>query len=121
MSEEALLIAEERCEVKGKGERERYTKLSAEFQRIGRRDMKVFLNEKCKEIQGNDRMRKKKDLFKKTGDIKEIFGARMYVKKGSNSKVLTEAEEIKKRWQEHTQLYKKDLKDQITMMVSSLT
>ena len=82
--------------------------------------MKVFLNEKCNEIEENDRMRKNKDRFKKTGDIKEIFGARIHMKKDSNSKVLTEAEEIK-MCQEHTELYKKDLKDQITMMVPSVT
>ena len=73
MSEEALHIAEERRDVKGKGERERYTQLNAEFQRIARRDKKAFLNEHCKEVEENNRMGKTRDLFKKIGDTKEHF------------------------------------------------
>ena len=98
MSEEALQVSEERREVKSEGERERYIQLNAEFQRIARRDKKAFLNEQCKEIEENDRMEKNRDLFKKTGDIKGTFPARMGMIKDINSKDLTEAEEIKKRW-----------------------
>ena len=76
MAEETLQIAEERREVKGKGEKERYTQLNAEIQRIARRDKKVFLNEQCKEIEENNRMGKTKDLFKKTGDTKGTFHQR---------------------------------------------
>ena len=96
MSEEALQIAEERREVKGKEERERYTLLNAVFHRIARRD-KVFLNEQCKEIEKNNRTGKTRDLFKKIGDIKGTFHARMGMIKDRNGKDLTEAEEIKKR------------------------
>ena len=107
MSEEALQIAEERREMKSKGERERYTHLNAEFQRIARRE-KAFFNEQCKEIEENNRMGKTRDLFKKIGDIKGSFHAMMCMIKDRNSKDLTEAEEIKKRWQEYTEeLYKK--------------
>ena len=107
MSEEALQIAEKRREVKGKGEKERYTQLNAEFQRIARRE-KAFFNEQCKEIEENNRMGKTRDLFKKIGDIKGSFHAMMCMIKDRNSKDLTEAEEIKKRWQEYTEeLYKK--------------
>ena len=88
MSEEALQIAKERKEAKNKGERERYTQLHAEFQRIARRDKKAFLNEKCKETE------EKKELFKKIGDIKGTFLVRMGIKQHRNSKDLTEAEEI---------------------------
>ena len=112
LSEEALQIAEERRKVKSKGERERYTQLNAEFQRIARRDKKTFLCEQCKEIEEKNRMGKIRDLFKKTGDIKRIFQARMCMIKNRNSKDLTEAEEIKKRWQKYTEeLCKKDLND----------
>ena len=112
MSEEALQIAEKRREVKGKGEKERYTQLNAEFQRIARRDKEAFLNEQCKEIEENNRMRKTRDLFKKTGDTKGTFHSRMGTMKDRNGKDLTEAEDIKKRWQEYTEeLYKKDLHD----------
>ena len=86
--------------VKGKGERERYTQLNTEFQRITRRDRKAFLNKQCK-VEENNRMGKTRDLFKKIGDIKGIFHARMGTIKDRNSKDLTEAEEIKKRWQEY--------------------
>ena len=106
-SEEALQIAEERGEAKSKGERERYTQLNAEFQRIARRE-KAFFNEQYKEIEENNRMGKTRDLFKKIGDIKGSFHAMMCMIKDRNSKDLTEAEEIKKRWQEYTEeLYKK--------------
>ena len=96
----------------GKGERERYTQLNAEFQRIARRDKNAFFNEQCKEIEENNRMGKTKDLFDKTGDIKTgdikgIFSAKMGTIKNRNGKDLTEAEEMKK-WQEYTdELYKK--------------
>ena len=113
LSEEALQIAEKRREVKGKGERERNTQLNAEFQRTARRDKKTFLSEQCKEIEENNRMRKTRDHFKKIRDTKGIFHAKMGTIKDRNSKDLTEAEEIKKRWQEYTEeLYKKDLHDQ---------
>ena len=93
---EALQIAEERREAKGKGEEGGYTQLNAEFQRIARRN-KAFLNEQCKEIKENNRMEKIRDLFKKIGDIKGIFHARMDTVKDRNGKDLTEAEDIKKR------------------------
>ena len=110
MFEEVLQIAEERREAKGKGERERYTELNAEFQRSAKRDKKVFLKEQWKEI--NNRTGKTTDLFKKTGDIKGTFHARMGAIKDRNSKDPAEAEEIKKRWQEYAEeLYKKDLHD----------
>ena len=114
LSEKSLKIAEERREMKSKGERERYTQLnenSREFQRITRRD-KAFLNEKCKEIEETNRMGKTKDFFKKIRDIKGTFHARMGMIKDRNSRDLTEAEEIKKTWQEYTEeLYKKGLND----------
>ena len=97
MSEEALQIAEERRGVKGKGERERYTQLNGEFQRITRRDKKDFLNKQCKVVKENNRIGKTRDLFKKTGDIKGTFHARMSMKKERNSKDPAEAEEIKNR------------------------
>ena len=94
--------------MKGKGEKERYTQLNAEFQRIARRDKEAFLNEQCKEIEENNRMRKTRDLFKKTGDTKGTFHSRMGTMKDRNGKDLTEAGEIKKRQQEYTEeLYKK--------------
>ena len=105
-------MAEKRREVKGKGEKERYTQLNAEFQRIARRDKKAFLSEQCKETEENNRMGKTRDLFKKTGDTKGTFRAKMGTVKDRNSKELTEAEEIKKGWQEYTEeLYKKGLND----------
>ena len=110
MSEEALQIAGERRDEKGKGERERYNQLNAKFQRTARRDKKAFLNEQCKEIEKNNRMGNTRDLLKKITDIKGTFHARMGTKKDRNSKDLTEAEEIKKRWQEYREeLYKKGL------------
>ena len=98
--------------MKGKGERERYTQLNAEFQRISRRDKKIFLNEQCKEIEENGRMRNTRDLLKEIGDTKGTFHAKMGTIKGRKDKDLREAEEIKKRWQEYTEeLYKKGLND----------
>ncbi|KAF7247843.1 CUB and sushi domain-containing protein 1 [Varanus komodoensis] len=109
LSEEALQIAEERREVKGKGERERYTKLNAEFQRIARRDKNAFLNEQCKEVEENNRIGRTRDLFKKIGDMKGMFHAKRGMIKDQNGRDLTEAEEIKKRWQDYTEeLYKKE-------------
>ena len=91
----ALQIAEKGREAKGKGEKERYTHLNAEFQRIARRDKKAFLSDQCKEIEENNRMGKTRDLFKKTGDTKGTF---MSTIKDRNSMDLTEAEDTKKRW-----------------------
>ena len=98
LSEEALQIVEKRREVKDKGERERYTQLNPEFQRIARRDKKAFLSDQCKEIKENNRMRKTRDLIKKTRDTKGIFHAKMGSIKDRNRMDLTEAEDIKKRW-----------------------
>ena len=112
MSEETLKIAVKRREAKSKGEKERYTHLNAEFQRIERRDKKAFLSDQCKEIEENNRMGKTRDLFKKIRDTKGTFHAIMGSIKDRNGMDLTEAEDIKKRWQEYTEkLYKKDLHD----------
>ena len=101
-----------RREAKSKGEKEIYTHLNAEFQRIARRDKKAFLSDQCKEIEENNRMGKIRYLFKKIRDTKGIFHAKMGSVKGRNGLDLTEAEDIKKRWQEYTEeLYKKDLHD----------
>ena len=100
-----------RREVKGKGEKERYTNLDAEFQGIARRDKKAFLSDQCKEIEGNNRMGKTRDLFKKIRDTKGKFHAKMGSIKDRNGMDLTEAEDIRKRWQEYTELHKKDLHD----------
>ena len=97
-SEEALQIAEKRREAKDKGERERYTCLNAEFQRIARRDKKAFLIDQCKETEENNRMGKTRDLFKKIRDTKGTFHAKMDTIKDRNGMDLTEAEDIKKRW-----------------------
>ena len=105
MSEEALHLPEKRREAYDKGEKERYTQMNADFQRIARRDKKAFLSEQCKEIEENNRMRKTSDLFKKIGDIKGTFHAEMGSIKDRNGMDLTEAVEIK-RWQEYTELYK---------------
>ena len=108
LSEEALQIAEKRREVKGKGEKERYTHLNAEFQRIARRNKKAFLSDQCKEIEENNRMGKTRDYFKEIRDTKGSFHAKMGTIKDRNGMDLTEAEDIKKRWQEYTEkLYKK--------------
>ena len=108
LSEEALQIAEKRRAAKGKGEKERYMHLNAEFQRIARRDKKAFLSDQCKEIQKNNRIGKTRDLR----DIKGTFHAKMGTIKDRNGMDLTEAENIKKRWQEYTdELYEKDVHD----------
>jgi len=110
VSEETLQIAVKIREVKSKGKKERYTHLNAEFQRIARRDKKAFLSDQCKEIEKNNRMGKNRDFFKKIRDTKGTFHAKMGTIKDKNSMELTEAEDIKKRWQEYTEeLYKKDL------------
>ena len=112
LSEEALQIAVKRRETKDKGEKKRYSHLNAEFQRIARRDKKAFLSDQCKKIEENNRMGKTRDLFKKIRDTKGIFHAKMGSIKDRNGMDLTEAEDIKKRWQEYTEeLYKKDLHD----------
>ena len=103
MSEETLQVAEKRREAKGKGEKERYTHLNAEFQRIARRDKKVFLSNQCKEIEENNRIGKTRDLFKKIRDSKGIFQAKIGSIKDRNVRDLTEAEDIKKRWQDYTE------------------
>ena len=111
LSEEPLQIAVNRKEAKGKGEKERYAHLNAEFQRIARRD-KAFLSDQCKEIEENNRMGKTRDLFKKIRDSKGTFHANIDTIKDRNGMELTEAKDIKKRWQENTEeLYKKDLHD----------
>ena len=97
-----------RREVKGKGEKEIYTHLNAEFQRIARTDKNAFLSDQCKEIEENNRMGKTRDLFKKIRDTKGAFHAKMCSVKDRNGRDLTEEEDIKKRWQEYTEeLYKK--------------
>ena len=111
-------MAEKRKEVKGKGEKERYTHLNAEFQKIARRYKEASLSDQCKEIEKNNRMEKTGDLFKKTRDTKGIFHAKMSSIKDRNGMDLTEAEDIKKRCQEYIgKLYKNILMIQITMMV----
>ena len=97
--QEVLQIAVKRREVKSKGEKERYTQLNAEFKRKARRDKKAFLSDQCKEIEGNYRMGKTRDLFKKIRDTKGTFHAKMGSIKDRNGMDLTEAEAIKKRWQ----------------------
>ena len=108
LSEEALQIAVKRIEAKSKGEEERYTHLNAKFQRIARRDKKAFLSGQCKEIEENNKLGKTRHLFKKIRDTKGTFHAKMGSIKDKNGMDLKEAEDIKKRWQEHTEeLYKK--------------
>ena len=102
LSEEALQIAEERREAKGKEEKERYTHLNVEFQRIARREKKALLSDQCKEIEENNRVGKTTDLFKKIRDTKGIFYAKISTIKKRINMDLTEAEDIKKRWQEYT-------------------
>ena len=104
LSEEALQIAVKRRGVKSKGEKERYTHLNAEFQRRARRDKKGFLSDQCKEIKENNRMGKTRDLFKKIRDPKGTFHAKTGSIKDRNGMDLTEAEDIKKRWQQYTEL-----------------
>ena len=107
LSEEGLQIAEKR-QAKGKGEKERYTNLNAQFQRITRRDKKAFLSDQCKEIEENNRMEKTRDLFKKISDTKGPFHSKMGSIKNRSGMDLKKAEDIKKRWQEYTEeLYKK--------------
>ena len=118
MSEEALQIAEKRREAKGKGEKEKHTHLNAEFQRIARRDKKAILSDHCKEIEKNNRIGKTRDRFKKFRDTKGTFHAKMGSRKDRNGLDLTEAEDIKKRWQEYTENYTKKLfMTQITRMI----
>ena len=102
LSGKALQIAVKRREVKSKREKERYKHLNTEFQRIARRDKKAFLSDQCKEIEENNRMGKTRDLFKKIRDTKGTFHAKMVLIKDRNGMDLTEAEDIKKRWQEYT-------------------
>ena len=112
LSGEALQIAVKRREAKSKGQKDRYKHLNAKFQRIARRDKKAFLSNQCKEIEEDNRMGKTRDLFKKIGDTKGTFHAKMSSIKDRNGMDLTEAEDIKKRWQEYTEeLYKKGLHD----------
>ena len=112
---EALQIAVKRREAKSKGEKERYTHLNAEFQRIARRDKKAFISDQSKEIEENNRMGKIRDLFKKIRDTKGSFHAKLGSIKDRNGMDLTEAKDIKTRWQEYTE--EPDQKDQITTMV----
>ena len=112
LSEKALQIAEKRREAKGKGEKERYTHLNAEFQRIARRDKKAFLSNQCKEIEENNRIGKTSDLFKKIRDTKGTFHAKMGTIKDRSGMDLSETEDTTKRWKEYTEeLYKKGLHD----------
>ena len=123
LSEETLQIATKRREAKGKEEKKAakkktlHTHLNTEFQRTGRRNKKAFLSDQCKEIEEDNRMGKTRDVFKKIRDAKGTFHAKMGTIKDRNGMGLTEAENVKKRWQEYTELYKKDLHDQITTMV----
>ena len=110
LSEEVLPIAEKTGEAKSKGEKERYSHVNAEFQRIARRDKKTFLSDQCKEIEGKNRMGKTRDIFKKNRDTKGTFHAKMGTIKDRNCMDVTD-EDIKSRWQEHTELYTKDLHD----------
>ena len=112
LSEEDLQVAVKRRKAKGKGEKERYTHLNADFQTIARRDKKAFLSDQCKEIEENNRMGKTRELFKKIRDTKGTLHAKMGTIKDRNGMDLTEAEDIKKNWQEYTEeLYKIDLQD----------
>ena len=112
LSEEALQIAEKKREAKGKGEKEKYTHLNAQFQRTARRDKKAFLSDQSKYREENNRMGKTRHFFKKMRDTKRTFHAKMGTIKDRNGMYLTESEDIKKRWQEYTEeLYKKDLHD----------
>ena len=104
---EALQIAVKRREATSKGEKERYSHLNAEFQRLARRDKKAFLSDQCKKIEENNRMGKTRELFKKMRDTKRIFHAKIGSIKDIYVMDLTEAEDIRKKWQEYTELYKK--------------
>ena len=107
MSEESLQITDKRIEAKGKAEKERYIHLNSEFQRIARGDQKAFLGDQHKEKEENNRLGKTRDLFKKIRDTKGTFHAKMSTIKDRNGMDLTETEDIRKRWQEYTELYKK--------------
>ena len=109
LSGEDLQIAEKRRDARGKGEKERYTQLNAEFQRIARRDKKAFLSDQCREIEENKRMGKTRDLFKKIRYTKGTFHAKMGSIKDRNGMDITEAEDIQKRWQEYTENYTKKI------------
>ena len=109
LSEEALKIAEEKREIKGKREKGRYTHLNAEFQRMARRDKKAFLNEQCKEIQENNRMGKTRDLFKKIRDTKGIFHAKMGTIKDRNGMDLTEAKDSRRGGKNTQKSYAKNI------------
>ena len=118
LSEEDFQIAVKRREVKSKGEKDRYKHLNAEFQRIARREKKVFLSDQCKEIEANNRMGKTRDLFKKVRVTKGTFHAKIGLIKDRNGMDLTEAEDIKKKWQEYAEeLYKKIFMTHIITMV----
>ena len=118
LSGEAFQIAVKRREAKSKGEKERYKHLNAQFQRKARRDKRAFLSNQCKEIEEKNRMGKTRDLFKKIRDTKGTFHAKMGTIKNRNGLDLTEAEDIKKRWQEYTEeLYKKIFTTKIITMV----
>ena len=118
LSEEALQIAVKRRDEKSKGEKERYKHLNAEFQRVARRDKEAFFSDQCKEIEENNRIGKTIDIFKKIRDTKGTFHVKMGSIKDRNDMDLTEAEDIKKRWQEYTEeQYKKDLHDPDNHMV----
>ena len=117
MSEESLPIAVTRKEVKSKGEKERYTHLNPEFQKITRRDKKAFFSDRCKEIEENNRMGKTGDLFKKIRDTKGTFHAKMGSIKDRNGMDLTDAEDIKQRWKNTQNCTKKIFMNQKNMMV----
>ena len=117
LSDKVLQIAKKRREAKGKGEKERYTHLDAEFQRIARRDKKAFLRDQCKEIEENSRMGKTRDLFKTIRDTKGTFHAKMSTIKDRNGMELTEADDIKKRWQEYK---KNDTKKIFTTQITTI-
>ena len=112
-----MQIAVKRREVKGKGEKERYTHMNAEFQRTARREKKACLSDQCKEIEQNDRIGKTRDLFKKIRDTKGTVHAKMGIIKDRSGMDLIETEDIKKRWQENTELYQKVFMTQIITMV----
>ena len=120
LSDEALQIAEKRTETKGKREKERYIHLNAELQRIARKDKKIFLSNQCKAIEENNRMGKTRDLFKKIRDINGTFHVKMSTIRYRNGMNLTEAEDIKKRWQQYIEL-SKTFMPQVAKMVWSLT
>ena len=119
LSGETLQIAVKRREVESKGEKERYKNLNAEFQRIARRDNKAFLSDQCKEIEENNRMGKTRDLFKKIRDTKGTFHAKMGLIKDRNGMDITEAEDIKKRWQVYTieELYRRSIQKNYTKKI----